>query len=96
MESLRGHAILWAAMLLAIGSRTPAQRAPHIGYIYPAGARQGTTLRASMAGQYLDGAASVVVSGEGIQARVIEHIKPLNGKEIALLRDRLAELQALL
>ncbi len=96
MESLRGHAILWAAMLLAIGSRTPAQRAPHIGYIYPAGARQGTTIRTSMAGQYLDGAASLVASGEGVQARVIEHIKPLNGKEIALLRDRLAELQALL
>lgn len=96
MESPRAHAILWVAMLLATGSQTSAQRTPHVGYVYPAGARQGTTIRARMAGQYLDGAASLAVSGEGIKARVIEHIKPLNGKEINLLRDRLAELQAML
>ena len=85
-------AVVPVTMLFAAGAR--ARRGPAIGYAYPAGGRQGTTFEVSLAGRFLDGVTDVVVSGEGVQATLIEHVKPLNGKEINLLRDRLKELQA--
>jgi len=47
-----------------------------------------------LAGRYLDGVSGVVLSGGGAVAEVVEHIKPLSGRDIQLLRDRLKELQA--
>ena len=78
-------------MAIAAGAR--ARRGPAIGYVYPAGGRQGTTFEVALAGRFLDGVTDVVVSGKGVQATLIEHVKPLNGKQINLLRDRLKELQ---
>jgi hypothetical protein len=70
-----------------------AQRDPRIGYVYPAGGRQGTTFQVTIGGQYLDGVANVYVSGGGVQAAVLEHNKPLTQKEFTLLREKLKELQ---
>ncbi len=91
---------MWVAALLAvvpgtraIGAAARAQRRPGIGYVYPAGGRQGTTLEVAIAGRYLDGVTNVVVSGGGVKATVVEHVKPLTGKQINLLRDRLKVLQ---
>ena len=70
-----------------------AQRDPRIGYVYPAGGRQGTTFQVAIGGQYLDGVANVYVSGGGVQAAVIEHKKPLTQREFTLLREKLKELQ---
>jgi hypothetical protein len=64
--------------------------------VYPAGGRQGATFEVAIAGRYLDGVSGVVVSGGGVQATLIEHVKPLNGKEMTLLRDRLKEIQELM
>jgi hypothetical protein len=38
----------------------------------------------------------VDICGGGIKTTVLEHVKPLNGKQIALLRDRLKELQEMM
>jgi hypothetical protein len=84
-------AVMPGATAIASGAR--ARRGPAIGYVYPAGGRQGTTFEVALAGRFLDGVTDVVVSGEGVQATLIEHVKPLNGKQINLLRDRLKELQ---
>ena len=35
--------------------RLAQQQAPHIGYVYPAGGRQGTTFQVTVGGQFLDG-----------------------------------------
>jgi len=67
--------------------------APHIGYIYPAGARTGTTTRVILGGQFLDGVTNARVSGAGVHARVIEHVKPVTQKQLTDFRDRLKELQ---
>ncbi len=83
-----------AALAAMPGAR--AQREPHIGYVYPAGGRQGATFQAAIGGQYLDGVSGVDIGGGGVQATVIEHVKPLNGKEINLLRDRLKDLQEMM
>jgi len=80
----------------AIAAAARASRSPDIGYVYPAGGRQGATFEVAIAGRYLDGVSGVDICGGGVQATVIEHVKPLNGKEMTLLRDRLKEIQGLM
>jgi hypothetical protein len=100
MKQIRWQMILLVGVISAVGPGAKAvaagartRRGPAIGYVYPAGGRQGTTFEVSLAGRFLDGINDVVVSGEGVQATLIEHVKPLTGKQINLLRDRLKELQ---
>lgn len=93
MKSFPWWSLLGGTVLLVGAQSVPAQRTPHLGYLYPAGARQGTTILVHSAGQYLDGASEVVVTGGGVEAMVAGHVKPLNGRQINLLRDRLAALQ---
>ncbi len=47
------------------------KKEPHIGYLYPAGGQQGSTFDITAGGQYLQGADSVYISGEGVHATVI-------------------------
>lgn len=92
----RHRRILMLAILLAAAAPGMAQQAPrdpHIGYIYPAGGRQDTTFQVTVGGQYLDTVMDAYVSGEGIKATVIEHIKPLQPGQAAMLRDQLQELR---
>lgn len=102
MNRTRWQVTLWVVVLsaapgaLAASTGAGAQRNPDVGYVYPAGGRQGTTFQVALAGQYLDGVTDVVISGGGVQATVIEHVKPLNGKQITLMRDRLKELQQMM
>jgi hypothetical protein len=70
-----------------------AQQAPRIGYVYPAGGRQGSTFQVTVGGASLDGVTNVHVSGAGVSATVLEHTKPLSGKQATLLRDELKQLQ---
>ena len=67
--------------------------APHIGYVYPAGGRQGTTVELAVGGQYLNNASGAFVSGAGVEAKVGEFTRPLTQKEFNDLRDKLKELQ---
>jgi hypothetical protein len=70
-----------------------AQRAPRIGFVYPAGGQQGTTFEVTLGGQYLSGVCDVFFSGKGIEGRVLSHERPLSGKETQLLRDKLSKLR---
>lgn len=72
-----------------------AQRMPYVGYIFPAGGKQGTSFTAMFSGQYLDGVLTngITASDKGIKIEVLNYIKPLNGKEITLLRDRMRNIQ---
>jgi hypothetical protein len=81
-------------VLLAVVPAVQAQQGPpHIGYVYPAGGRQGSTFQVKIGGRFLDGVTSVYVSGQGIQAAMVEIAKPLTPKEVSTLRERLQELQ---
>jgi hypothetical protein len=51
------------------------QNVPQIGYLYPAGARQGTTVYVTAGGQLLRGAKKVYISGDGIEAMVVDFIR---------------------
>ncbi len=96
MNPLRWHGLLaWAALLaLAPAAGAQQQIAPHVGYVYPAGGRQGDTFEITVGGQFLDGVNSAYVCGDGVSAALIEHVKPLTPAQANKLRDQLRELTA--
>jgi hypothetical protein len=81
------------AAILAATQIAMAQPTPHAGYVYPAGGRQGTTFEVVVGGQFLDGVKSVVFSGAGLEASVLEYFKPLTPGQATQLRDKLKELR---
>lgn len=78
-----------------------AQERPRIGYVFPAGGRQGTTFLISIGGQFLgswkgDYQIDVVqthFSGGGIQATVRKDIRPLTSPETQVLQDKFDQLR---
>ncbi len=63
--------------LLAWLAPAHAQQSPHVGYVFPAGGRQGTEFEVRVGGQFLDGVAAAHISGPGIQVKVVELVKPM-------------------
>lgn len=85
-------------VLLVAGSlwATAAEREPHIGYVYPAGGRRGTTLEVLVGGQFLRGAEEVYVSGRGVEGKVVRYYNlrmNVNREQRMLLLATLAELR---
>jgi len=95
MSPSRWYATLGLAILVAIAPAAPAQqRSLSIGYVYPAGGQQGATFEAVVGGQFLTGVNTVDVSGDGVQAAIVELVQPIAGKELNELRIRVDELLA--
>jgi hypothetical protein len=84
--------ILALAGLLAATSSAWGQT-QYIGFVYPAGGQQGTTFQVKMGGQRLDYVDKVLVTGEGVSARVVEFYRNMNNQELRFLRDQLRELR---
>jgi hypothetical protein len=85
-------ALLGLVTVLASAATLHAQLpGPHVGYVYPAGAKQGSTVRVKVGGQLLDGAAGVYVSGAGITGKVIDFTKATQ-QDVNKLRDKLKEM----
>ena len=85
--------LLAMAMIVAVASalraQTPPQQlGPRIGYVYPAGGQQGTTFKVTVGGQTLNGVNGVMISGAGVQARVVDFDRPLTAKEFTELREQ--------
>jgi hypothetical protein len=93
MNASRLRLILRLTIVLGLTPAVLAQNGPHIGYVYPAGGRQGTSFQVVVGGQLLNGATNTYASGWGVQATVLEYEKPLTPKEINDLRQKLKELQ---
>jgi hypothetical protein len=82
-------------------SMAAAQDRPRIGYVYPAGGRQGTTFLIKVGGQFLGswkGEYQIDVlqahfSGEGVRAVVRHDIRHLDMQETQALQDKLEKLQ---
>jgi len=85
-----------ALALCALTSLTlPAQPVqPHLGYVYPAGGRQGTEFEAALGGQFLNGATNLIISGTGVTAVVRETEKPITPAQANDLREQMKRLQA--
>jgi hypothetical protein len=93
MNRLTPYSTLVLLSLLGLATCAHAQQEPRIGYVYPAGGQQGTTFEVTLGGQYLDGVDAVITSGEGIEANVVEHDKPLTQRQVNDLREKLQEAQ---
>ncbi len=70
---------LIAFFLLSAGSAWAANP-PHIGYAYPAGGQQSTTIRVMVGGQHLQGSTSVFVSGEGVKVDIVKFTRKYDPK----------------
>lgn len=98
MASLRR--ILLQAGITVCGAATlvaAAGQDPYIGYVYPAGGRQGTTFQVTVAGQRLGAAKEVYISGRGLRASVIGYEGAgglLNQAQQDELKRRLQEIRA--
>jgi len=71
-------------------------REPHIGYLYPAGGQQSTTVQVTVGGLYLRGVNAVYVSGQGVSASVVKYqgrLKALNQEQREELQRRLKQLR---
>ncbi len=67
---------------------------PQVGYVYPAGGRQGTTFQVVVGGQYLDGARFASVSGSGVEAKLLELMQPVTQQEFGRLRQKLQDFRS--
>ncbi len=75
-------------------SATGAVRAQtYIGFAYPAGGKQGTTVRITIGGQQLDGIDRIFVTGAGVQARLVAYNKKMNPQEVQLLQEQLRDIK---
>ncbi len=82
------------AVLLAAAEAAAQPPPPSIGCVYPAGAQRGTTCRVVVRGQALRAAEGVTLTGPGVEARIVQVVKPMTGKEASELRERAKKLAA--
>lgn len=93
------HPVVWLVVFPLLVSDVSAQssnlgqRQSHIGYVYPAGLRSGSTAEVTVGGQYLDGVDAVYFSGQGLDATVVKHRKPLTQKQINQVREKLDQVR---
>jgi hypothetical protein len=91
----RWHVALWIAALAAAGPGARAEQGPQICYIYPAGGRQGTTVQVTVGGQNLSGVTEAYISGDGVQAAVLRHARPLSSQQLSAAMRKLSEVASL-
>ena len=92
---IRVHPWLMLFLLVLFAPVVRAQNAPHIGYVYPAGGRQGTTFLVTVGGQFPSGITNfaVVMDGDLAPAKVIAYDRPLKPKEQQALKEELDKFQ---
>ena len=91
MNRVRWLAILGLGSLLATTSNVRAQ--VYIGFVYPAGGQRGTTFDIRLGGQRLDGVTGAIVSGKGVQAKLVDYFRKMSNQDMTLLRAQLRELK---
>ena len=87
-----GSCLLAVALVTSVLAQ-PQRVTPHLGFVYPAGGKQGATFSVSVGGQNLVGTTTAYVSGPGVRARVVSYDRPLSQKEINDLREKAQVLQ---
>jgi hypothetical protein len=85
------------ALVIASGSLPVlAQERPRLGYVYPAGGRQGTTFEVTVGGRFLNlwvpPVNRVHVSGTGVEAEVVKDAKSMTEQETNALRQKVEKL----
>ena len=81
--------VVVGTLLLLLAPVALGQQRPYIGFVYPAGGQQGTTVRVRIGGQQLDDPEQVFVSGPGVTARVVEYHRRYGAQEMQLMQEQL-------
>jgi hypothetical protein len=81
-----------ALLLLAALAASAQPPAPHAGYVYPAGGRQGETVEVTLGGQNLINSNNAYLTGGGVNVSVVEYRRPMTPMQANALRE---EMQAL-
>ena len=89
MRTWHWQAVLWLSSCSAAWAQQP-----HIGYVYPAGGRQGTTFQVAVGGQYLAGAGGATISGGVARVAVVEGEKQLTMAQANEIREKVRKLSA--
>ncbi|MFN2352285.1 MAG: hypothetical protein ABR497_10105 [Kiritimatiellia bacterium] len=85
----------WAVIALAAGVVWHAfAEDPRIGYIYPAGGRQGTTFEVEFGGQFIRDATNLLTGADGVSAAFVKYRRELNPQEMGAYHRRLEILEA--
>src|SRR5208283_2292374 len=79
-------------LLLVLGSSALAQNESHLGYVYPAGGKQGATFQVTVGGRYLN-TTRVYFSGAGISATILKQERQVTPAEQKSLREELSKIQ---
>ena len=95
---MKRHLRFFIPVLIAIlATESSAQKKPsadtYIGYVYPAGGQQGTTVDIRIGGQGLDKVYGATVSGEGVHAKVVECRRKMGNQETRLLKEQINQLK---
>ncbi len=89
MSKMQWLPILGLAGLLAAVSSAHGQSTAYIGYAYPAGGQQGTTVQVRLGGQRLDAVQGATVTGSGVTVEVVEYLRRIGNQEMQLIREQL-------
>ena len=85
---------LWAIVCVGFSAcAVQAQKPAYIGFVYPAGGQQGTTVHCMLGGQAIDDVCGVTVSGAGVCGQLIDYEPQLNAQEMQVLREQHKELK---
>lgn len=90
------RSVRWFYVLIGMAAAAGtvwAQPAPRIGFVYPAGGKQGTSFEVVVGGQFLDESKDVIISGEGITTQILEHDKLPSAQVVDDYRDKLRSVQ---
>jgi len=71
-----------------------AQDRPHVGFVYPAGAKAGETIVVVIGGQYLEGTSNFNFTGIDIPGRVYSFTRDLDPRTVGQLKNRKEILEA--
>ena len=85
---------LWLAVL-GLSVLMPSARAqrPYIGFVYPAGGQQGTTVEVRFGGQGMEQVSAILISGTGVAVKSTECFRRLDNPDINILTDQLKDLK---
>ena len=87
---LMRNTVLAVAVTLTIAPAALGQKSG-IGYVYPAGGQQGTTIQVTLGGDNLEGVSAAYISGAGVQAKVLDNTK-MGFRDQEYLREEMQEL----
>ena len=94
MNRCRWTTIVWLGTLVAVVPAAHAQQpGPRVGYVFPAGGRQGTAFQVTLGGQRLQGVTKAFVSGEGVEVKVLEYLRASPQGQFNTLREKLKRLE---